>query len=78
MTSYLMDNDFSDDEIDDNYLNEDEIEQLKVEQEYEDNNNLLEIIKDFRENYNPLILDKLDPVKFLLFLDSLNPRPNGL
>lgn len=78
MSSYLMENDLSDEEVDDYSLNEEEIAQLQEEQDYEDNMNLLEIVKDFRENCNPLILDNLDPVKFLQFLDYLNPRPNGM
>lgn len=70
-----IDNDISDDENDEHSLTEEETNYLIEEHEYIDGFNLLNIIKDFRENSNPLILDKLDPVKFLLFLDKLKgPR----
>jgi len=76
MSVYYIENDISDDETEDISLSEETLAQIKEDQDYEDNMNLLKIIKDFRQNCNPLILDQLDPVKFILFIDKLNPRPD--
>lgn len=73
MTSHYMENDISDEDIDDINISEDDLAQAKEDQDYEENIHLLNIIKNFRQNCNPLILDKLDPVKFILFIDNLNP-----
>ena len=73
MSSYYIENDISDEDIDDINISEDDLEQVKEDLDYEENINLLNIIKNFRQNCNPLILDQLDPVKFILYIDNLNP-----
>ena len=39
-------------------------------------NQLLSSINEFRQNENPLILDKMTPIIFHKFIEILNPRIN--